>query len=909
MAVSRKGRIALGVGLAIFLALVVPPSVNVGRYRLRIADSLSTALGRPVTVGNVELRLLPQPGFKLERVSIGEDPAFGIEPVLYSDEVGADLRISSLWRGRLELSKLSFTYPSVNLVRVNGRWNIESLLDRTRSVPAAPTTARHPESRPRFPYIEASGARFNLKLGIEKTVWALSDADLGLWSPSEDEWHLRLAAHPIRNDANLGSDSGELKLDGRFRRAANLTQTPVDFTVVLQKAQLGQLTTLAYGRDRGWRGTVTISLKVTGTPAALNLAGEIGVNDFRRYDIETADNLRLNARCSASYSVLDDRVSALSCKVPLGAGMVDVAGDVQSPLNPRDYQLTVSAKQVPVQSFVVLARHAKRDLPGDLVANGDLDAEFTLRANPESSSASQSLLPLQSPSSASSSPGSAPICTGSGKTSAIVLTSSVLQPALSVPELHFAFENGNTDRATAKRSARMPRPSAVLARADEAGTQQVPHSSPVLARVGLKITQRVPHASTAFAMGNSSGTRLTFEPFDVELGGATPAHARGWFASDEYAAAIGGDAQLARLMQVGRVLGLPTVTGNLTGVASLDLAVSGKWSGFARPLATGSAQVRDITARVTGIASPLKIASAKLVLSRDAVSVENMSAGFADPHVSFGGKLQMPRGCESLAECPVSFELHADQLSSDDLNHLLNPSLAKRPWWEVLNIARGSATPLLARVKANGTVQVNRFAIRAVPLNKVFAMVALQNGVVELSGLHADVFGGRHDGNWRADFTGDQPLYSGTGSFDGVVMAQLSSLMHDGWSTGKLAATYKASTSGWSAAELLKNTMATLDFDWRAGSLRHVSLGGSAAPLQFQQMTGRAEMRSDSITISDASMKTTGAAYQVAGSASTARELKLELRSPAHVFTLTGPLEKPKVTAVTQQAQATQVLP
>jgi hypothetical protein len=870
MALSRKGRLVLGVGLAVFLAVVLPPSINVSRFRGRIANSMSSALGRPVTVGNVELHLLPQPGFKLERVSIGEDPSFGIEPVLYADEVAADLRLSSLWRGRLELSKLAFTYPSVNLVHVNHRWNIESLLDRTRSVPVAPTTARRPESRPRFPYIEARGARFNLKVGVEKTVWALSDADFALWSPWEDEWRMRLAARPSRNDANLGGDAGEIKLEGRFRRAATLSQTPVDFTVVLQKAQLGQLTTLAYGRDRGWRGTVTTALKVTGTPASLSLSGEVGVDDFRRYDISTSDNLRLNARCNASYSVINDRLSALACQLPLGAGMLNLAGDLESPLHPRSYELTLSAKQVPVQSFVVLVRHAKRDLPDDLVATGDFSAEFTLRRNPVETNSSGSN-PLE--------------YTGSGNTSAIVLTASGLEPALNVPELRFAFQDSNENDSNTK---------------GHGVKRRVTHPGPVLARVGEK------HAGTGSA---SSGLRLAFEPFHVQLGEPTPVSAQAWFTRDNYTIAITGDAQIPRLMQVGRVLGLSTLAGNVEGLASLDLAVSGKWSGFAQPLATGSAQVRDFTARIAGIASPLKIASANVSLSPDATSIENLSATFVEPRVSFAGNFQIPRGCGSLTECPVSFELRSDQLSSDDLNRLLNPSLAKRPWWEVLNISRGSTTPLLGRLKANGALHVNRFALRALTLNRVFAMVTLDKGILTLGGLHADVLGGKHEGDWRADFTGDAPVYSGSGSFDAVAMAQLSSLMRDGWSTGKLAAKYKASTEGWTAADLRKHTIATLNFDWRAGSLRHITLNGSAAPLQFQDLSGRAEMRSDSIVISDAAMKTSGTVYQVTGAASIGREIKLELRSPARVFTVTGPLEKPRVTAVTQQAQAARPQP
>ena len=84
--------------LALFL---VRPGAQ--RLRTRIVRSISLALGRPVDVGSVSLRLLPQPGFDLENFVVHEDPAFGAEPVLQSSDVVATMRVSSLLRGRLEI--------------------------------------------------------------------------------------------------------------------------------------------------------------------------------------------------------------------------------------------------------------------------------------------------------------------------------------------------------------------------------------------------------------------------------------------------------------------------------------------------------------------------------------------------------------------------------------------------------------------------------------------------------------------------------------------------------------------------------------------------------------------------------------------------------------------------------------
>ena len=54
------------------------------------------------------------------------------------------------------------------------------------------------------------------------------------------------------------SDTGTLKLDGRFQRASSLRDTPLDFKLTFSGGPLGQLTKLIYGRDRGWRGNVQL---------------------------------------------------------------------------------------------------------------------------------------------------------------------------------------------------------------------------------------------------------------------------------------------------------------------------------------------------------------------------------------------------------------------------------------------------------------------------------------------------------------------------------------------------------------------------------------------------------------------------------------------------------------------------
>ncbi len=374
-------RTILAVVLLVLLGTFLPPLINVSRFRPRVAGALSRALGRPVTIGDVRLRLFPRPGLDLYQVIVQDDPAFSAEPLLNAGQVSASLRLASLWRGRLEIASLSFFYPSLNLVRArNGHWNLESLLERARQIPTAPTTKLSPESRPRFPYIEAKGGRINLKIGQEKKVYALSEADFALSLPAENRWQLRLSARPMRTNVNL-SDTGAVRVSGTVERGATLADTPLDLRVALERAQLGQLTKLIYGRDRGWRGTVRLTALLRGTPAALRVTGDSSIDDFRRYDIATRGSLRLAAHCSAAFSTTTQQLTDIACQAPVASGMIDLHGSVDGVLPPRSYSFSVAVQNLPATSLMALALRMKKDLPDDLQAAGDFSADFHLQAS------------------------------------------------------------------------------------------------------------------------------------------------------------------------------------------------------------------------------------------------------------------------------------------------------------------------------------------------------------------------------------------------------------------------------------------------------------------------------------------------------------------------------------------------
>ena len=327
----RKRRIlwtlaALGL---LLLLIFTPPLVNVNRLQKRIAASMSESLGRTVHLDSASMHLFPVPGFTLENLVVSEDPAFGAEPVIRANTVEVALRPSSLWRRQVEFSSIKFEDPSLNLVRnAQGAWNIQSLLMHAASVQTAPTVQRKAGRTPRFPYIEATGARVNFKLGEEKKPFSLTGADFALWLPSPQEWRVRLEGQPARTDTNI-SDPGTVRIEGSMGRAAAMAEVPVDLTASWEGAPMGEATKLLMGSDANWRGSLNISATLVGTLGAAKLTSRIHLEELRRADFVPVQTLDLRAECGGTLDAATAEVRDPDCSVDTpAAGGSKIAGRI-----------------------------------------------------------------------------------------------------------------------------------------------------------------------------------------------------------------------------------------------------------------------------------------------------------------------------------------------------------------------------------------------------------------------------------------------------------------------------------------------------------------------------------------------------------------------------------------------------
>ena len=389
---GRGGRLRhlIYVGVALFvlgLLVVLPPLINVNRFQRRIAASIGGSLGRPVHLDRVTFNLLPLPGFTLENLVVGEDPAFGMEPIIRANSVRATLRISSLWRKRVEFSTISFTEPSVNLVRAaNGKWNLESILLQAARIEAAPTVQVKAGPAPRFPYIEATGARLNLKQGQEKTPLSLTEAEFALWLPNPQEWHVRLQARPSRTDTSV-SDAGVVRLEGTLGRAASLGEVPLNLQGEWRNAPLGDASKVLVGRDAGLRGEGTLTATARGTVGKSAVQARLRLDDTRRADFVPTRTLSVDMECLGTATGAFRAFEGVRCSWPpvgSGAQTFALAGSLPDIRRPRLATVSLGTSGVAASTLLDWLRIASAKVPTDVTAGGAMTGSVSYQ--PEAAS-------------------------------------------------------------------------------------------------------------------------------------------------------------------------------------------------------------------------------------------------------------------------------------------------------------------------------------------------------------------------------------------------------------------------------------------------------------------------------------------------------------------------------------------
>jgi len=744
--------------LAALLALQAGVSLLVRTNRTRgyLIAHLESAFGRPVQTGRFSVQILPLPELDVDAVTIGEDPAFGNEYFLRAEHMTARFRWLGLLRGHFEFGTMSFTRPSLILVRdASGRWNLEGWLPPARPTPtlgaAVASTPPRAETTYRLQKIDFDEGRINFKEGQEKRPFAFTSVSGSVEQVSPGRWQVQLEAQPWRSGVTLQS-TGTVQVTGYVAGTTARLQ-PAQLRLHWGKVSLADLFRLITGNDSGVRGEFALDGNASvgteldehnATANSWRFALQARATNIHRWDLtEREDNPRVNVNVKGLCE-LGAQVCAEEVRVELPQSNLQGSAVLQTSSR-ADWQ--VHFKSIAVQGADLLAwyRAFQPNVAEEVGVNDLITGSVTASG-----------WPLR------------------WEDSAIEGTAGTLRlPGMEVSHLdpfHGTVRNGKFDiEAFRLRLPGEPSPSASSEKAEKAG--------------GKSRTVAAPEDIIEAALAQDSAAGVGALRLNLHLADAAP------------------------VFRLTAAFGYPLNKGwEYRGAASGTVAWN--WTNsLGEVRRSGSLELTKARLQVAGLNEPLKVEDTRLEW-KDGVrsaAITKLDAFGA----TWSGTLSEGLGLNASGEPSWHFQLHADHLDAAELDRWIGPR--SRPNWlqrllpSLLgdtNTAR--ASELLRRVSAEGELTADTLTIEKLRLAKARAKLAIHELHLDVRDAEAEWAGGTVRGGMKAMFL-PLPNYEVNVEIANVNLAQLpwSPRWAERWS-GVASGTIHLTTAGVGKVDLLK---------------------------------------------------------------------------------------------------------
>jgi hypothetical protein len=691
-----------------------------GWLRRSLSARLSATFGRPVEVARFGFTILGGPNLEAESVTVGEDARFGQEYFLRADRLTASLRWAALLHGRMEFDRLSLSHPSLNLVRsANGQWNVETWLPPAN----AQTSLQHARAPAEAPVlasrVDIDAGRINFKKGTEKLTFALVDVSGTLSLQGAGRWLLDLQAHPIRAAVVL-QRSGALRLRGTIGGTSARLQ-PADLRLSWEGASLADAARLARGTDYGLRGLLDADFVARINRAESDEAGGpwkieggLRIQAIHRWDLAARpDNPAVNVKLKATWSPAASHVEMEHWLVEAPHSNLDGEASIDWS---RGFDPEVSLLESQI-GFPDLVTWSRAFFPGraedlDIAGSLGLDAKF-VGWPPRIED-----LNLE----------------GAG---GAVRSGGKLVP-IRIGPLH-AFWS---------------------------------HSSLVLAPVAV-------HLSSPALSRGPRGTQAEALPdgvFHVD-GALGPVHAAAALRDSLYRVTISGETgRLQDLRAAVAAFGWQFGSNwSVEGPASLQLVYTGALR-RGTSLLHGRLDARNLRVTSGAINEPILVSAASVEFSPGERKVE--IGGAQALGARWKGRLQ-----RHVANADWTFDLSADRLDLEEVGREFGQN-RQSLLYRLLPFGGSFAgspglTPqteaAIARISAQGHLQIDELALAAGRLQSLDAAVDLERGDLTLRRAQADLYGGRVSGEFRAQL-GTELQYIFRGQVDRTDLSALAAL-------------------------------------------------------------------------------------------------------------------------------------
>lgn len=709
-------KLLIGVGILIVLAVVavaaLPFVVDVNKYRPRIQSELQKRTGRAVSLGKMELKVYPL-RFRVENALIGEDPNFpNAKPFASAQELFVEAKLMPLLSGDMQVDEITLNKPVIELIRnQQGVWNFTSL-GKTPIKPGTTLPGQTPPApQPGTPNPQPQQTTASEFRLAELVVidGQVAITDFQKKQPRAVYDHIDLRMEDIAPNKAVS-----------FDLAAHLPGTGKE--TIRLKGKGGPMQDNVILTDLN--GTLEMEeVSLAGLKRFVSSQALEGVDFIAtgKMDIENKAGV---AKSSGTLTLANANVNGVNVGYPISADFnvnADLNRDFidinkgqlklgQTPLN-----ITGTVNNAPTPAIVDLAVKAGN---ASISEAARLAAAFGVAFNPGMDIKGRLDADLKA--------------TGSAKNPALNGTLAAKELVISGKDLPQAVQ---------------------------------------VTGVNLALSPQAIRSNEFVASTGTTAVRVNFTLTDYTAA-----------ASNIDARISAPNAQLGELLNIANAYGVSAVDGmSGTGPVSIDVSVKGPTKRPAALMYAGNGKLTNASLNIPAFTQPLKVRNADLRFTQNAVSLENLT--FAMGTTNANGQAQL-NGLAPGASPSIQFSLNADKLDVVEWQGLMKnqptvvPSKTARSWSLIPSAhaqkkASAPVDPLITRLSGGGTLQVQQISYGELQMTNGRGNVTFDRGVIRISPLTAQSYGGTTSGVITVDTRPTPSVYTVSTKINGVDANQL----------------------------------------------------------------------------------------------------------------------------------------
>jgi len=313
------------------------------------------------------------------------------------------------------------------------------------------------------------------------------------------------------------------------------------------------------------------------------------------------------------------------------------------------------------------------------------------------------------------------------------------------------------------------------------------------------------------------------------------------------------------LLNIAKAYGVSAVEGmSGSGAITLDLHATGPIKNTDAMTFSGSGAIQNATLKTPSLTQPLNVRNANLQFTQNSVNLTNINASLGSTNASGNlsiADFQAPR---------LTFALSADKLNVTELQKLTatgKPAPAKKAEssWSLVPSAEAAPAPqpsFLDAATGTGTIAVGTLIYDRTQLTNVHSGVNLNHGVVQLTPLTGQVFGGQIAGSVTADLRHETSSFAVNAKLTGADANQLLTAVANmkDTLTGTLNATMNQTFSTPASGDVVQTLNGPFTLNLTNGKLMKIDLlnelgkigkfgGGSKGYTSIQSMSGTFDVR------------------------------------------------------------------